>query len=130
MHCEKNICENLLKTLFGETDDAKSREDMQANGIRPHLDLQRNPDGRTHFKPDSPYVLTKEERQQFLTTLRELKFPSGYVGFLSSRIRDGKLRGLKTHAFYILIQQVLPLCLRNIGNSKVIGAVMRFSRLF
>ena len=130
MHCEKNICENLLRTLFGETDDAKSREDMRARGIRPHLHLQRNPDGRTHFKPDAPYVLTKDERQQFLTTLRNLKFPSGYVGPLSSRISDGKLRGLKTHDFHILLQQVIPLCLRNIGNCKVVGAIMRVSRLF
>jgi hypothetical protein len=130
MHCEKNVCENLLKTLFGETDDAKSREDMRTRGIRPHLHLQRNLDGRTHFKPDAPYVLTKNEQQQFLTTLMEIKFPSGYVGPLSSRIAKGKLRGLKTHDFHILLQQVLPLCLRNIGNSKVVGAVMRVSRLF
>ena len=128
MHCEKNVCENLLKTLFGETDDAKSREDMRARGIRPHLHLQRNLDGRTHFKPDAPYVLTKNEQLQFLTTLREIKFPSGYVGPLSSRIANGKLRGLKTHDFHILLQQVLPLCLRNVGNPKVVGAIMRVSR--
>ena len=65
MHCEKNVCENLLKTLFGETDDAKSREDMQTRGIRPHLHLQRNLDGHTHLKLDAPYVLTKNEQQQF-----------------------------------------------------------------
>ena len=130
MHCEKNICENLLRTLFGETDGAKSREDMRARGILNHLHLQRNPDGHTYFKPDAPYVLTREHRQEFLSTLRELKFPSGYVGALSRRIQDGKLRGLKTHDFHILLQQVIPLCLRNVGNPKVVGAVMRMSRLF
>jgi len=62
--------------------------------------------------------------------LRELKFPSGYVGALSRRIQDGMLRGLKTHDFHILLQQVIPLCLRNVGNPKVVGAVMRVSRLF
>ena len=46
------------------------------------------------------------------------------------RIQDGKLRGLKTHDFHILLQQVIPVCLRNIGNPKVVGAVMRVSRLF
>jgi hypothetical protein len=60
MHCEKSIFKNLLRTLFGETDGAKSREDMHARGIRNHLHLQRNPDGHTYFKPDAPYVLTKE----------------------------------------------------------------------
>ncbi len=130
MHCEKNICENLLRTLFGETDGAKSREDMRVRGIRNHLHLQRNPDGHTYFKPDAPYVLTKEHRQEFLSTLGELKFPSGYVGALSRRIQDGMLRGLKTHDFHILLQQVIPLCLRNVGNPKVVGAIMRVSRLF
>jgi hypothetical protein len=37
---------------------------------------------------------------------------------------------LKTHDFHVLLQQVLPLCLRNIGNPQVVGAVMRVSRLF
>ena len=60
----------------------------------------------------------------------EIKFPSGYVGPLSSKIAKGKLRGLKTHDFHILLQQVLPLCLRNVGNSKVVGAIMRVSILF
>jgi hypothetical protein len=47
MHCEKNVCENLLRTLFGETDGAKSHEDMRARGIRQHLHLQRKADGHT-----------------------------------------------------------------------------------
>ena len=130
MHCEKNVCENLLRTLFGETDNAKYREDMRAQGIRPHLHLQRNPDGHSYFKLDAPYVLTKQDQTEFLTTLRELKCPSNYVGALSRRIQDGKLRGLKTHDFHILLQQVIPLCFRNVGHPKVVGAVMRVSRLF
>lgn len=103
---------------------------MRARGIRPHLHLQRNQDGRRHFKPDAQYVLSKVDRQVFLSTLKELKFPTGYVGPLNSRIADGKLRGLKTHDFHILLHQVLPLCLGNIGNHRVVGSVMRVSRLF
>ena len=130
MHCGKNICENLLRTLFGETDDARSREDMRVRGIRNHLHLHRNPDGQTFFKPDAPYVLTKPQQLEFLRTLRELKFPTNYLGPLRQRIVQGKLRGLKTHDFHILLQQVLPVCLRNVGNPTVVGAVMRVSRLF
>ena len=130
MHCEKNICENLLRTLFGEIDGVKSREDMRARGIQNHLHLQRNGDGNTYFKPDAPYVLTKEHRLEFLSVLSDLKFPSNYVGPLRQRIQDGKLRGLKTHDFHVLLQQVIPVCLRNLGDEKVVGAVMRVSRLF
>jgi len=130
MHCEKNVCENLCRTLLGETDGVKSREDMRVRGIRSHLHLQRNPDGQTYFMPDAPYVLTKEERQEFFATLDDLKFPSNYVGPLKQRLKDGKLSGLKTHDYHILLQQVLPVCLRNIGNANVVGAIMRVSRLF
>ena len=130
MHCEKNVCENFLRTLFGEIDGPKSRKDLRARGIHEHLHLQLNPDGQTYFMPNAPYVLTAEERKAFLTTLKELKFPSNYVGALSSRISEGKLRGLKTHDFHVLMQHVLPLCLRNICNEKVVGAIICVSRVF
>lgn len=104
MHCEKNVCENIIQTLFGETDDVKSREDMRVHGIRSHLHLQLNPDGITYFMPDAPYVLKREEKEEFLTMLRDLKFPTNYVGALKRRIQERKLSGLKTHDFHILLE--------------------------
>jgi len=65
MHCEKNVCDILLRTFLGEIDGPKSREDLKTRGIRPHLHLQPNADGRTHFMPDAPYVLSAEDRQAF-----------------------------------------------------------------
>ena len=130
MHCEKNICDILLRILLGETDGPKSREDLRSRGIRSHLHLQANNDGTTFFMPDAPYVLSREERQRFLSTMKELKFPTNYVANLSNRIQDGKLRGMKTHDYHILLQQVLPLCLRDVGDEKVVGAIVRVSRLF
>jgi hypothetical protein len=35
MHCEKNICENLLKTICGEKDTVAIRKDMQEISIHP-----------------------------------------------------------------------------------------------
>lgn len=63
MHSEKNICKNLLRTLFGKTIGVKSWDDMRTWGIWNHLHLQRNADGCTHFKPDTLYVKTRELRQ-------------------------------------------------------------------
>lgn len=120
----------ILRTLFGETDGVKSCEDLRARNIRHYLHLRPTGDGQTYFMPDAPYVFKKEEKDEFLATLRDLKFPSNYVSSLKRRIVDGKLSGLKTHDFHILMQQVLPLCLRNVGSPNVIGAIMRVSRLF
>lgn len=130
MHCEQNLCEIFIRTLFGETDRIKSREDMRARGIRNHLHLRPNPDGLMYFMPDAPYVLTRQEREEFIKALKEIRFPSNYVGSLKQRMEDGKLSGLKSHDFHILLEQVLPVCLRTIGTPKVIGAIMRVSRLF
>lgn len=130
MHCEKNVCENLIRTLLGETDGIKSRKDMRVRGIRPHLHLQANPDGLTYFMPDAAYVLTRQDRKEFFRTLDRIKFPTNYVGSLKQRLKDGKLSGLKTHDYHILLEQVLPVCLRNVGNPAVIGAIMQVSRVF
>ena len=40
MHCEKNICENILKYLLGERDKPHVRNDMEERGIRSHLHLR------------------------------------------------------------------------------------------
>jgi hypothetical protein len=60
----------------------------------------------------------------------DLEAPSNYVGSLSTKVQDGKLRGLKTCKFGVLLHQVLPMCLRSVGNAKVVGPVIRVSRLF
>jgi hypothetical protein len=37
MHCEKNVCENMLKTIFGERYIMVVRKDIQEVGIWPEL---------------------------------------------------------------------------------------------
>ena len=64
MHIERNICENLLKLLFGVKDTAASRRDMEEEGIREHLWIRRGPmQGANYLKPPAPYVLKKEEQK-------------------------------------------------------------------
>lgn len=131
MHCEKNVCENILKILFGEKDTPSTRVDMQLRNIRPHQWLQSaSPNNDKFFIPDVSYVLSSEDWALFLLTLKSLKTPTSYVSSLHRRISKGKLSGLKSHDYHILMQQILPLCLRNIGNDKLVGAIVRVSRLF
>jgi hypothetical protein len=42
MHCEKNLCKNIVRTIYGEKDYPRSRMDMMDMGIRQELHLQRN----------------------------------------------------------------------------------------
>ena len=47
-----------------------------------------------------------------------------------NRIVHGKLRGLNSHDYHILLQQLLLVCLRNLGDFEMMGAIVRISRLF
>ena len=66
----------------------------------------------------------------FFKTLKELKTPSRYVSNLHRRIEKGKLRGLKSHDFHVIFQQILPVCVRNIQNQELACAIIRLSRVF
>ena len=131
MHCEKNISENILRTTFGEKDSAAVRADMQARGIRPHLHLQAlGPNRDRLYMPDASYVLLAADKAKVLQVLKNLRTPTHYVSALHTKISKGKLSGLKSHDFHILLQQILPLCYRKVSNKALVGSIIRLSRVF
>ena len=81
MHIEKNVCESLIGTLLnipGKTKDGeKTRLDMAEMGIRESL-KPITESGRRTFLPPACYVLSRSEKQQFCSTLSEIKVPMGY----------------------------------------------------
>ena len=106
MHCEKNLCENIIKT-FGETDYPRGRMDYEDMGVRPGLWLRRTPatQGRL-FMPHAPYVLTPRTKTDMLAVIASTKVPTNYSGAIYKRVANGRLRFLKSHDFHILMQQV------------------------
>ena len=81
MHCEKNLCENIIKTLFGETDFPRGRLDFKDMGIRSDLWLRQTQgtDGR-QFMPHAPYVLLPQAKTDMLGVIGSTKVPTNYVG--------------------------------------------------
>jgi hypothetical protein len=63
MHCEKNLCENILKTIFGIKDIMAIQENLKNCGIQSHLWVQ-NVVG-AYIKPIASYVLTNLEKERF-----------------------------------------------------------------
>ncbi len=104
MHCEKNIAENVMKTIFGEKDTLGVRLDMKEAGIRKHLwPIIGNQPGSV-ILPRSSYVMTKEERAVFVEQVRALRTPTHYVGQLRKRVNvDGHIKGLKSHDYHVLM---------------------------
>ena len=130
MHCEKNLCENIMKTIWGLKDTLKVQLDLQEANIHPELH-PKHVGNDTVALPVAPYVLSKVEKAKFIKTIRNLKTPSNYVGQLSKRITvDGDLRGLKSHDYHIMMQQILPLCVRTLLPKDVRATITRISRVF
>ena len=131
MHCEKNIAENVMKTIFGEKDTIGVRLDMKEAGIRKHLWPVAGSKPGSVILPRSSYVLTKEEREVFVEQVRALRTPTHYVGQLKRRVNvDGHMKGLKSHDYHVLMQQVLALCVRCIMEKEVRTSIIMLSRVF
>ena len=131
MHCEKNITENIMKTIFGEKDTLGARLDMKEAGIHKHLWPVRGVKPGSVILPRSSYVLTKEERQVFVDQVRSLRTPTQYLEQLKKHMNmDGQIKGLKSHDYHVLLSQVLPLCVRTTMAKEVRRAIIMLSRVF
>ena len=107
MHCEKNFCENILKTLFGMKDSPGSRFDDEELGIRQELWLQ--PPRRQndeYYMPHAPFIMTASERKEFVGIVSSIRTPTNYVGSIHKRLVDGKLQYMKTHDYHVLMHKV------------------------
>ena len=70
MHVEKNVCENVVKTIIGEKDTIASRRDMEATGVREELWLVKTTSARRKtkvIKPVAPYVLNDVDLPIFMS---------------------------------------------------------------
>lgn len=131
MHIEKNICESLVKILYGITDTAASRRDMEEEQIKPHLWVRRGEGEEGNFvKPPAPYVLTKDEQIFLLQQIEGISVPTGYCGNMKKHILKNKLGNMKSHDFHILLQFILPVCLRHLMHPGPRTAIIRLGRLF
>lgn len=117
MHIEKNVCDNIIFTLLNDKDKGKdhleARKDLQAMGIKRDLwPLEEN--GKTC--PAALFTLTKEEINVMLSTLKDVTVPDGYSSNISRCIDNQrhKIYGLKSHDCHILMEQLLPLAIRNV----------------
>ncbi|KAL3685350.1 hypothetical protein R1sor_003372 [Riccia sorocarpa] len=135
MHTEKNICNNLLKTILGEKDQPAVRQDMQNRGIHSDLWLQTVPHRLPNrapvtLKPKAPWDLSPFQREVFLARLAKLRVPTGYCGSLQKHILNGTIGHMKSHDFHVFMQQFLPVLLRGLLPQQFQTIVCRLSKIF
>ena len=118
MHIEKNVYESIVGTLLniqGKTKDGlNARLYLMEMGLRSEL-APRFEQKRTYLPP-ACYTLSRMEKKIFCQTLADLKVPEGYCSNFRNLVsmEELKLVGLKSHDYYTLMQQLLPVALRSL----------------
>ncbi|XP_040938717.1 uncharacterized protein [Gossypium hirsutum] len=134
MHIEKNVCDNVIGTLLnlsrGGKDNIKARKDLQDMGIQSYLHPKMR-DGKEYL-PQACYTLASRERDIFLSIVKNLKVPDGYASNISRcvNLKEHKLSNLKSHDCHILIQDLLPICLRGVVEKNVLSVITNLSDFF
>ncbi|KAF7116020.1 hypothetical protein RHSIM_RhsimUnG0041600 [Rhododendron simsii] len=135
MHCEKNFSENIVGTMLGidgkNKDTDKARKDLDDKGIRKDLWLTQRPN-RLYVKPFASFALTLKEREAFFEFLKSVKYPDGYAANISRSVSstNGRLTGLKSHDYHILIQQILPIGMRGFVDKEISTTLFELGGFF
>ena len=130
MHIEKNIAEAVLKFLFGEKDSAESRRDLEAIGMRHELWLRPRANRLRYFKPHAPYVLTDAEKKIFVSEVSAIRTSSGYGSALGKHLQKSRFIRLKSHDYHCLLQQLIPVAIRNLMQPLKRTALIRLGKCF
>ncbi|KAF7139945.1 hypothetical protein RHSIM_Rhsim06G0120600 [Rhododendron simsii] len=135
MHCEKNFSENIVGTMLGidgkNKDTDKARKDLEDKGIRKDMWLTQRPDG-SYVKPCASFALTLKEREAFFEFLKSVKYPDGYAANISRSVSstNGRLTGLQSHDYHILIQQILPIGMRGFVDKEISTTLFELGSFF
>jgi hypothetical protein len=81
--------------------------------------------------PHAPYVLRDAEKAVFLHLISTVKTPTGHnTANIGRQVSTGKLSGLKSHDYHVLMQQLLPACIRHFMAEGPRNAVIRLGNVF
>ena len=138
MHIEKNVAESIVGTLlslpFKTKDGLNARKDMNDPDNLMVMKPLLHPiiEGDKTILPPAGFSLSDAEKDMFLKTLFHLRVPTGYCSNWSSLVllNERKLQGLKSHDYHMLMQQFLPIAIRNIMLPATRSALIRFCFFF
>jgi hypothetical protein len=96
-----------------------------------HLHLRRQGTSSTYLKPHAPYSLKRDEGVAFRQAVSTIQTPKGYLSSsLSKYIGQNKLHGLKSHDHHVLLQQIIPACIRSFLQPGPRNAIIRLGHVF
>ena len=88
-------------------------------------------DGKWHIPP-ALYTLSKAQKEKVCKFLETMKVPDGYSSNIAKCINldKHKIYGLKSHDCHVLMEQLLPLAIRGVSQSKVYEVILKLSTFF
>jgi hypothetical protein len=108
MHQERNIAESTISMCFDVTSFSKAnvngRKDLATLCNHPLLESKINAKGNLK-RPRVPYCLKPAERKEILRWLKKLKFSNIKRAV---NVNTGKLNGLKSYDYHIIIERLMP----------------------
>ncbi|XP_073153044.1 uncharacterized protein [Henckelia pumila] len=106
-------------------DNLAARLDMLQMGVRPEL-TPKFGEKRTYL-PLAACSFTKKEKLQVCQSLMDIKVPEGYSSNTKNLVclSELKLTGLKSHDCHVLMQQLLPILIRDALPKHVRYTIIR-----
>lgn len=136
MHIEKNVCDNILGTIFSieskSKDGPKARAALKKRNVRKNQ-WQRAGDLATGKVPHAPFLVKKDDLEDVFQWFRDVKYPLGYAGSLRSKVKvssPSQFYGLKTHDCHVLLQRLLPVVIRGFLPENVVKPLIALSNWF
>jgi hypothetical protein len=131
MSCTKKVM--LLKPSYTPAcilkktkDDLKARRDLAMLCDRPTQVLNDNAK-----PPRALFCLTSKYKIEVMRWMEKIKFPDGYAVGLKKAVnlKMGKLTGLKSHDFHILMEMIIPVMFRGYMLDAMWQAIAELSYL-
>jgi hypothetical protein len=97
-------------------DNRNARQDLAELCNRPSLELKVN-----GAEPLASFCLKPQHRKEVMRWMKGLKFPHGYAAALrrSMNMATGKLIGLKSHDYHIIMGRLLPVLFRGYFDNVI-----------
>jgi hypothetical protein len=131
MHQERNVAESIISTcmdIMGKTkDNFKAQRDIADVCNCPSLELDER-GGKSH----APFILKVKDRKEVMGWMKRMKFSDGYVAGLKRcvHVTAGKINGLKSHDYHIIMERLLPVMLRGYLDDEIWEALAELSYFY
>jgi len=110
-------------------DNKEVKRDLEVQNLCLHLWLTHNPQNPSWWMiPHANYVLNEKELSTFQSWFASLKVPSEYSTSLAKHVSIKRWASMKALDWHVLMQTLLPLCLRGLMQENTQKAIMRLNR--